>query len=400
MSTATGSTSLTATTETSEIIALEDGRYHRQELISWWDQERLGSSRVLIVGAGALGNELCKALALLGVGRLEIVDMDRIEHSNLARCVLFRDGDEGEHKAEVAARAVTVLNPEVVAVGHTCSVQRLGLGFFADVDLVVAGLDSREARLWVGRACRKLGLPWVDGAIEGLRGLARVFLPEGACYECTLGEADFALLEQRRKCALLSAQQMSTGMTPTNATTASIIAAVEAQEAVKLLVGRDDLLALRNSAWMFTGETLETYHVMYVEDEWCAAHDRYEELHPYRVADGPRLSDVVDAARTQLGGADALVLEDDLVLAVRCHDCGYRRDVVRSRGSLRPGDGECPRCGQVLTIEASSAFAADDSRLETRIGDLGFPLRDVITVRSGNERFHVVLEPETEETQP
>jgi len=383
-----------------EQIELQEGRYHRQELISWWDQERLEKARVVVVGAGALGNELCKALALLGVGRLDIVDMDMIEHSNLARCVLFRDGDEGKLKAEVAARAVSELNPGVTAVSYTRPVQQLGVGFLSEVDLVVAGLDSREARLWVGRSCRKMGVTWVDGAIEGLRGLARVFLPEGACYECTLGEADFALLEQRRKCALLSPQQMVTGMTPTNATTAAIIASTQAQEAVKILVGREDLLALRNSAWIFSGETLDAYRVAYSEDPWCPAHDRYEPLQPYKMGASTTVLDLVNEAARQLGGADAVVFEDDVVLSMRCHQCGTSHDVRRARVALRPGDGECARCGDALTLEASSTFAAHDPMLTAPVVELGLPQCDVITVRSGGQRVHFVIAPELGEGQP
>ena len=68
----------------------DEGRYHRQNLITWWDQSRLQSARVLVVGAGALGNEIVKNLVLVGVGTVIVVDMDTIENSNLSRCVFFR----------------------------------------------------------------------------------------------------------------------------------------------------------------------------------------------------------------------------------------------------------------------------------------------------------------------
>ncbi len=87
-----------------EVSESED-RYHRQSLITWWDQERLAASRMLVVGAGALGNEIVKNLALLGVGSIVIVDLDEIEPSNLARCVMFRTEDEGRAKAPAARRA-------------------------------------------------------------------------------------------------------------------------------------------------------------------------------------------------------------------------------------------------------------------------------------------------------
>ena len=75
-------------------------------------------------------------------------------------------------------------------------------------------------------------------AIEGIRGVARVFLPDGPCYECTLGENDRRVLDARRSCALLTPEQMLEGKVPTNATTASIIGGIEAQEAIKLLHDR------------------------------------------------------------------------------------------------------------------------------------------------------------------
>src|SRR6185295_2736964 len=85
-----------------DLDANED-RFSRFRLISWWDQLRLQRARVLVIGAGALGNEIIKNLALLGVGRVFIADLDRIETSNLSRSVLFRAADCGQGKARVAA---------------------------------------------------------------------------------------------------------------------------------------------------------------------------------------------------------------------------------------------------------------------------------------------------------
>lgn len=369
-------------------LAAADGRYARQELITWWEQDRLRSAQVLVVGAGALGNEIAKCLALLGVGRLTLVDMDHVEHSNLARCVLFRDGDEGSAKADVLARAVQALNPDVVAEAFVGSVQELGLGAFADADLVIAGLDSREARLWVGQAARKTGKTWVDGAIEGLRGVARVFLPEGPCYECTMSSADHEILAQRRKCALLGAEEMMAGKVPTNATTASLIAAVQVQEAVKVLVGRPDLLALGGSGWTFTGETLDSYVVRYTEDELCPSHDRYDALRPWP-AGARTLADLVDLGRDALGGLDAIELEQDLVRAATCHACGDRRAVERPLWRLASGDGACVGCGGELTLHASRSLLPDDELLSRTPAELGLAVHDVVTLRRGMQRIHL-----------
>ena len=114
------------------IQATLENRYHRQTLIEWWDQHRVAQARVLVVGAGALGNEILKLLALIGVGRVLVYDMDRIERSNLSRGVLFRDDDEGALKVDVAARRMRELNPEIRVT--------------ARAENVVAGARSLRAR--------------------------------------------------------------------------------------------------------------------------------------------------------------------------------------------------------------------------------------------------------------
>ena len=92
---------------------IDEDRYSRLNLIGWWDQQRLREARVLVVGAGALGNEVLKNLALVGIGHITIVDFDVVEDSNLSRSVLFRASDSGKPKSVVAARSVVDLNPDV-----------------------------------------------------------------------------------------------------------------------------------------------------------------------------------------------------------------------------------------------------------------------------------------------
>src|SRR6476619_5693457 len=95
------------------LVIDEADRYSRLRLIPWWRQERLAAARILVVGAGALGNEVLKNLALLGVGTVYVIDLDLVEPSNLSRSVLFRAEDGGRPKAEVAARRAREINPDV-----------------------------------------------------------------------------------------------------------------------------------------------------------------------------------------------------------------------------------------------------------------------------------------------
>ncbi len=161
-----------------ETLRLDEGRFARLERIEWWDQARLRGARVLVVGAGALGNEALKNLALLGVGTVAVVDLDRVEKSNLCRSVLFRESDEGRPKALCAAAAMRQLYPEIRVfpiVGNVLA--DVGLGWFRGADVIVGALDNREARVFVNAACARVGRPWFDGGIDVLQGIVRGFAP-------------------------------------------------------------------------------------------------------------------------------------------------------------------------------------------------------------------------------
>src|SRR4051795_6504126 len=126
-----------------DLIIDDDDRYSRLRLIPWWRQEKLAAARVLVVGAGALGNEVLKNLALVGIGTTFVIDLDSVEPSNLSRSVLFRAEDGGQPKAEVAARRAREINPEVSIVPrHGDVITEMGLGLFAAVDVVIGCLDN------------------------------------------------------------------------------------------------------------------------------------------------------------------------------------------------------------------------------------------------------------------
>src|SRR5207248_2553545 len=101
----------------SEVLRFSDpaaeDRFSRFRLIGWWDQPRLSAAKVLLIGVGAIGNEVLKNLALLGIGNVFVADLDTIENSNLSRSILFRAGDSGRSKAAVAAERAREIYPEM-----------------------------------------------------------------------------------------------------------------------------------------------------------------------------------------------------------------------------------------------------------------------------------------------
>lgn len=367
----------------------EHDRYHRQNLISWWDQERLAAATVLVVGAGALGNELVKNLALIGVGRIIVADMDSIENSNLSRCVFFRPGDDGRLKAEVLAERAAALNPDVEIIPVVGDIRlAVGLAVFDEVDVVLGGLDNREARLFVNQACWKTTTPWVDGAIEGLMGVARVFIPPAsACYECTLGERDYELMAARKSCALLSHDEMAGGRVPTTATSGSVVAAIQVQEAVKLLhEDRLDAADFAGRGFQFVGLTHDSYVVQYSRDENCLSHDTYDLESAEGVDPATPIGDLLESVADQLGAGAVIDFEHEIAVAGHCGACGAEEPINRPVDSLSAGAGLCSQCGEPWRLEFAHSVETGSSLAQLSPTELGIPPADVLTGRVGMER--------------
>ncbi|XP_052043273.1 ubiquitin-like modifier-activating enzyme 7 isoform X1 [Apodemus sylvaticus] len=152
-------------------------------------QEKLSHQRYLLqVGAGAIGCEMLKGLALVGLGLrahggvVTVADMDHIERSNLSRQFLFRPEDVGRPKAEVAAAAARHLNPDLQVTSQTHPLDPTTEdiyddSFFSRVDGVVAALDSFQARHYVAARCTHYLKPLLEAGTQGTRGSASVFVP-------------------------------------------------------------------------------------------------------------------------------------------------------------------------------------------------------------------------------
>ncbi len=159
--------------------------YDRQLRLSFWQQDVIDNSHVLIVGVGALGCETTKNLALAGVGQLSIVDCDRVEISNLNRQMLFREDDVGKYKAEAAQLVLEEMNPLIRIRSYTQKIQDLSSKIIQNADVVVAGLDLWEPRRYLNSECVRLKKPFIDGGIRGYLGRVRYIDPhKNACLLC------------------------------------------------------------------------------------------------------------------------------------------------------------------------------------------------------------------------
>ena len=371
----------------------QEDRFSRLRLIPWWDQAKISACRVLVVGAGALGNEILKNLALLGFQQVVVVDLDRIEESNLSRSVLYRNEDVGEWKASAAARAYVQMAPGAKVQALNANILRdCGLGLFQWSDLIFAGLDNREARLWINRAAWKVGRPWIDGAIEGINGVARVFLPGVApCYECTLGEVDWAILERRMSCNLLAHEPESEGKVPTTPTISSIIAGIQVQEGVKFIHG---LPTLAGRGFIFEGLNHSSYAVTYTENPECMSHYTLPEI----VRLPERSSDLTlhELWKRACGDLDSrevtLEFSRDVIHRLVCPGCGEREEVFAGAGGVRYEEGRCHRDGQMRIVEAIHGYTGNESYRSRRLNQLGLPQFDIFAARSPRRETGYLLD--------
>lgn len=359
------------------------------DFISWWDRDKMDKAKVMVVGAGALGNEVIKNLSLMGIGNLFIVDFDKIEMANLSRSVLFRETDNNRSKAEIAAARAKAVNPNIhVQYLNGDIMTKLGLGIFRRMDVIIGCLDNREARLAVNRFCYWVNKPWVDGAIQELLGLVRVFVPgQGACYECTLTEQALRDLSLRYSCPLLARQNVLLGKVPTTPTIASIIGAMQSQEALKII---NQMPVEAGKVTHFNGMVNEMHTTAYSANDDCASHWTYGDVTelPAR-AERTTLDDILRIACADLGLNAVIELDQELVTRLECPNCHTVEEVLRPLSEVTFDAGHCPTCGILREAFMTHVITGEEPFLHRTLASVGVPPLHIIRANNGVEyRFY------------
>jgi molybdopterin/thiamine biosynthesis adenylyltransferase len=224
------------------VVGEEDtDRFDRARRIGWLDIDAVASSKVLMVGAGAIGNEVGKNLVLSGFRDIAVVDMDRVVDSNLARCLFFSREHSVERrlKAEVVAGGMGALDRQVNARPFTEKIQDLGEDFIGNFDIILGCLDNVLARLYLNSQACYRRIPYIDGAMDGFRGKVQVVIPpETPCLECGMNRSHGRIIEQRFSC---TGNDISLFLPKVGAeiTTTSIIGGLQAREALKIASSRN-----------------------------------------------------------------------------------------------------------------------------------------------------------------
>jgi adenylyltransferase/sulfurtransferase len=233
-----------------------------------------------------------------------------------------------------------------------------------------------------------MGKPMVDGAIQELLGLVRVFVPgQGACFECTLTEQARREMSLRYSCPLLARQNILLGKVPTTPTISSIIGGLQAQEALKLLHG---LPVQAGSALHVNGMTNESHLAAYLPRDDCESHWTYGEIVelPARSAH-TTLGDMLRIAQADLGPEAALELDQELVVSLTCPNCHTVDEVLRPLSEVSFEAGHCPSCGLLRETEMTHLLTGSEPYLHRTLASVGVPPLHILRAHNGREyRFY------------
>lgn len=339
-------------------------RFARHQLIPGWRQERLREATVVVVGVGALGNEVARLLAMSGAGRLVLCDPDRIERSNLSRTVLFSEDDVGRLKVEAAARTLRVLAPGIeVDTRPQPLIHGVGLAELRDASLVLGCLDSRSARLQLAGRCRLVRVASIDGGTRPWGGEVRLDLdPDGACYGCSLSAVDRGVADQPWSCLDPGGEELVGAAAPTSA----LLGAWMAESAVRYLMD----LPVEAGLLVIDGERGTTRRVETRRDPECPLHDPIDDAREIGVTSEDRVGTLLAA----LGDGAAPLAWEPFLERVECPSC----DFAESRWGV-PETFPCPNCGATLrprtTLDLSAASA------DLALSALGVAPREILAVR-------------------
>ena len=316
-----------------------------------WDLEVLKNSKALVIGAGALGNEVIKNLTLLGFGFIIVIDMDKIENHNLTRAILCREKDIGKFKSEVVAQMVKEIDPSVKVKPLVGTVQdTIGLGVFREVDIVFGCLDNIQTRIDVNKCCLQTDTPYIDGGLKGIDGGVKIFGPPyNVCFDCITNDSLRNEAWKRFSCLKLRTRDDSgfepTG--PTSPTISSIIAGFQVQIAIRYLHGIQ--IPVDKKLSIFGNIDDFGLFQLFKKDE-CPTHNNYDRIPENEIVGINRRSsemtvgDLVEVVQKDMGNSATIDLDYDLITHVSCKKHKINKPILKKRGSLFVDEVECPEC--------------------------------------------------------
>jgi adenylyltransferase/sulfurtransferase len=232
-------------------------RYLRQTILSQVGEEgqkKLAHAKVAVVGAGGLGSPILAYLVAAGVGRIKIIDSDKVSLSDLNRQFLYAERDRDRSKAQAAMERLMKFNSEIGIIGRSVYLTDENAAIpLTGYDLILGAVDSLEARAVINRASIALNIPYIDGSVNGFNGCVMFSQPGiTPCYNCVFPD-----------------RPKNTKVTGVLGAIAGIIGSIEASLAIQWLLSNHN--PIENRLLMYDGSKFSLSSINIKRDENCPA---------------------------------------------------------------------------------------------------------------------------------
>ena len=336
--------------------------FARQELVLDGETgRRIGKTRVLVVGAGAGGNEVLKNLALMGFGHFTIVDFDPIESSNLSRTTLFSKEHIGQSKSAVAAEVISKLSlhEEPHVTSYNLRIQDVGRQVFLDNDIVISCVDTNDARAYLNEWCVRLRKPFLEMGFEKFV-IQVCFFPNAArgdaCLREVIGYGEFG--GRRQSCSRLKMADTELQHIPTIQVSSALAGAFVATEVILYLQGRS---RLDNKILQYSAEHHRCSVFDVPQSEKCLLH-RDGDLAVVEVGldSTATVRTLLERIKDMTGEECMLRLPDQFIISMECEGCGKELSIGRFKADVYDRERWCDACleaGKYEEIPISSDWS-------------------------------------------
>jgi len=359
-----------------------------------WDTEVLDSARILVVGAGAIGNEVLKNLALLGVGNIFVVDLDTIDASNLTRAILFSEFDIDRPKVDVVKDKLGEIEKEINVQTHQGMFQsKLGLGAFRRFDVVFSCVDNYQARIDLAAACLATGTLMLEGGVIGLDGQASItFPPESACFDCTLTKVEREGAQKRISCPGIRYGEADRPSMPFTPTISSIVGGMMTQWAMQGLHGTLDKGTAKRMR--LTAGDGDCQILRFSRSLECPTHEFVERITEFGITNrndwtlDMTAANVFDTVRDVPGlenGKLMIYSGFSISRQLKCSECGYVSRLHRRFGELLLAESICPnKCeeSKIMDPEWAENIQEGDELASESLRELAFRSLDCLSVKN------------------
>lgn len=376
--------------------------------------------KILVVGAGAGGNEVLKNLLLMGFGNITIVDFDTVEDSNLSRTTLFRKEDIGKSKSLVAAQRLKEMalheNPNIKGL-HGNLMTDFGKGLFIDHDIVICCVDTQKCRAYINDWCVRTKTPFFEMGFAEYDVDICFFAPEGTMTQsdgtiieklpsnngvfptfngdfpvCLREEIGFGNFEEKRNsCSGYKVKDVNLAKIPTIQVSAAMAGVLVATELIKYLDGKD---RIRNKMLLYFGLTYETMICSYNRNPKCVIHDEQVDIITHRSNENETIGELINKLEQELGGNILLTLPDEFIISGKCHICGKTILYNKRRSEVWDEERWCDDCkSKYENYEHIIEYASDIVKipkeitsnspqyiLSKKLNDVGVPQNDILSV--------------------